>query len=385
MRAVIKAAAGPGCAYVGDRSEPTLLPGQVRIEVAATSVCGTDASIYAHGPAAQALGLQFPVTMGHEVAGTVVEVGPHTPGVALGARVGVETHLACGHCWACRAGEGHNCAAMSLLGVDVDGAFAERVVVPAASCFEVPEEMSLETAALLEPAGSAMHAVLRCSTPLSGASVLVSGAGPVGLVQVEIAEALGARSVVVVEPNPWRRRLATERGAIAVDVDIDPVEVADRRTQQRRGFDVVFECSGAMPALSAALDRVRNEGTLMVVGLAPGDLALPATRTFITRGLTIKGSWGRSIWQTWEQLSALVVAGRVDLDRLITHRLPLSGLSDALDLMQGEAGKVLLLPSLPDPVPAGATEVSLTARGVPHRRPSLRRAAEPAGATHSLT
>ncbi|MEQ6900446.1 alcohol dehydrogenase catalytic domain-containing protein [Nocardioides sp. YIM 152588] len=348
MRAVIKAAEGPGCAFVEDRSEPDLLPGQVRLAVAATSVCGTDASIYAHGPAAQALGLRFPVTMGHEVAGTVVEVGPHTTGPALGARVGVETHLACGHCWACRAGEGHNCADMSLLGVDVDGAFAERVVVPAASCFEVPDEISPETAALLEPAGSAMHAVLRCPQPLAGASVLVSGAGPVGLVLVEIAHAVGAREIVVVEPNPARRRLAVERGATAVDVDADPVAAADRRTRERRGFDVAFECSGVLPALNALVDRVRNEGTLMVVGLAGGDLVLPATRTFITRGLTVKGSWGRSIWRTWEELSALVVAGHVDLDRLVTHRLPLSGLPQALDLMRGDAGKVLLLPSLPD-------------------------------------
>lgn len=348
MRAVIKAEPGPGCTYVTDRPEPDLRPGEVRIEVASTSVCGTDTSIYAHGPAAQALGLSLPITMGHEVGGTVVEVGPHTTGLALGARVGVETHIACGACWPCRAGDGHNCAAIKLLGVDVDGAFAERVVVPASTCYEVPDEVSLEAAALLEPAGSAMHAVLRSPVPLAGASVLVSGAGPVGLVLVEIAEALGARSIVVVEPNPTRRRLATERGAVAVEVGDDPLTAADRRTRERRGFDVAFECSGVMPVLESVLGLVRNEGAVMVVGLAPGDLPVPATRTFITRGLTLRGSWGRSIWQTWDELTSLVVAGRVDLDGLVTHRLPLSGLPDALDLMRGDAGKVLLLPSLAD-------------------------------------
>ncbi|MEO9322753.1 alcohol dehydrogenase catalytic domain-containing protein [Nocardioides sp. C4-1] len=348
MRAVIKAEPGPGCTFVTDRSEPALRPGEVRVEVAATSVCGTDASLYAHGPAAQALGLVLPITMGHEIGGTVVEVGPHTTGVPLGARVGVETHLACGHCWPCRHGDGHNCAELSLLGVDRDGAFAERVVVPAASCYQVPDEVSLESAALLEPAGSAMHAVLRSPVPLAGSSVLVAGAGPVGLVLVEIAEALGARSVVVSEPNAHRRRLAAERGAVAVDVGDDPVAAADRRTRERGGFDVAFECSGAMPALEAVLGHVRNEGAVMVVGLAPGDLAVPATRTFITRGLTLRGSWGRSIWRTWDELTSLVVAGRVDLDGLVTHRLPLSGLPDALDLMRGDAGKVLLLPSMAD-------------------------------------
>ncbi|WP_447644711.1 zinc-dependent alcohol dehydrogenase [Nocardioides zeae] len=359
MRAVIKAVDGPGCAFVGDRPEAELSPGQVRVEVAATSVCGTDASIHAHGPAARALGLRLPVTMGHEVAGTVVELGPHTDGPAVGTRVGVETHLACGRCWACRDGAGHNCADLSLLGVDVDGAFAERVVVPAAMCFEIPDEMTFTSAALLEPAGSAMHAVLRCAQPLSGASVLVSGAGPVGLVQAEIAVALGARCVVVSEPNPARRRLAAERGAIAVDVDADPIEVADADTRRRGGFDVAFECSGVLPALTAVVDRVRNEGTVMIVGLAPGELPVPVTRTFITRGLTLRGSWGRSIWRTWEELSSLVVAGHVDLDRLVTHRLPLSGLPDALDLMRGDAGKVLLLPSLPDAEVAVTTAQAL--------------------------
>ncbi|MCL8026868.1 zinc-dependent alcohol dehydrogenase [Nocardioides bruguierae] len=366
MRAVIKAVAGPGCSFVHDRPEPDLLPGQVRLAVAATSVCGTDASIHAHGPAARALGLRLPITMGHEVAGTVIEVGPHTAGPALGTRVGVETHLACGRCWACREGSGHNCADLALLGVDVDGAFAERVVVPAASCFEVPEEMSLETAALLEPAGSAMHAVQRCGVPMGGASVLVSGAGPVGLVLVEIALALGARSVVVVEPNAARRRLATARGALALDLDSDPVGEADRRTRERRGFDVAFECSGVLPALEALLDRVRNEGTVMVVGLAGGDLPVPVTRTFITRGLTVRGSWGRAIWSTWEQLSALVGAGHVDLDGLVTHRLPLSDLPAALALMRGDAGKVLLLPSLADSQEPGRTaDAGADLQGVP--------------------
>ncbi|WZH51048.1 MAG: alcohol dehydrogenase catalytic domain-containing protein [Nocardioides alkalitolerans] len=374
MRAVIKAVDGPGCALVNDRPEAELSPGEVRIEVAATSVCGTDASIHAHGPAARALGLRLPVTMGHEVAGTVVEVGPHTDGPAVGTRVGVETHLACGRCWACRDGAGHNCVALSLLGVDVDGAFAERVVVPAAMCFEIPDEMTFASAALLEPAGSAMHAVLRCARPLAGASVLVSGAGPVGLVQAEIAVALGARCVVVSEPNPLRRRLAAERGAVAVDVDADPVEVADARTRHRGGFDVAFECSGVLPALTAVVDHVRNEGTVMIVGLAPGELPVPVTRTFITRGLTLRGSWGRSIWRTWEELSSLVVAGHVDLDRLVTHRLPLSGLPDALDLMRGDAGKVLLLPSLPD-----ADRAVTTAEALAGATTTASGAREPAG------
>ncbi|WP_052336578.1 zinc-dependent alcohol dehydrogenase [Nocardioides alkalitolerans] len=358
MRAVIKADDGVGCTFVTDRAEPRLRPGQVRLEVGAASVCGTDAEIYRATPAARELGLVFPVTMGHEVAGTVVEVGPHTAGPSVGTRVAVETHLSCGDCFFCRTGAGHNCRTMSLLGIDVDGAFADRVVVPATSCFAVPDGMDLETAALLEPAGSAMHAVIRAAAPVAGASVLITGAGPVGLVLAQVVAALGARQVVVVEPNGRRRDLVTARGAEAIGTDVHPLDVGDRAVGVRGGFDLGFECSGASAGLGSLVGAVRNEATVVSVGLVNGDFPLAVTRTLITRGLTLRGSFGRSLWTTWDQLSSLVGTGRVDLDSLVTHRLPLSGLPIALDLMRDEAGKVLLLPSLSDvreaPVAAGA-------------------------------
>ncbi|MBF4160744.1 zinc-dependent alcohol dehydrogenase [Nocardioides acrostichi] len=348
MRAVVKADERVGCTFVTDRPEPTLGPGQVRIGVGATSVCGTDAEIYHSTTAALELGLTYPVTMGHEVAGTIVEVGPDTHGLREGMRVAVETHLGCGECFYCRTAAGHNCQAMRLLGIDVDGAFAERVVVPARSCFVLPDEIGLEAAALLEPAGSAMHAVLRCGVPLAGASVLISGAGPVGLVLAQIASAHNARQVVVIEPNGVRRARAEQlgRGVVGLDVQVDPLEWGDLVTANRHGFDVAFECSGALPALTTLVRCVRNEGTVMAVGLVNGEFPLAVTRTLITRGLTLRGSFGRSLWATWDRLSGLVLSGTVDLQQLITHRLPLHELPAALDLMQGDAGKVVLLPSL---------------------------------------
>lgn len=348
MRAVIKPGPEPGCKFVADRSEPDLAPGEVRLQVAAASVCGSDAAFFARGDAGGDLGMTFPRTMGHEVGGTVVEVGPHTDGLHVGTRVAMETHLHCGECWFCRSGNGHNCTRMGLLGVTVDGAFAERVVVPARSCFVLPEEIDTKTAALLESAGSAMHGVLRAGTDLAGASVLVSGAGPVGLVAAQIADALGARRVVVVEPNEHRRLLAERLGAQALPPEADPIAVADRTTRMRGGFDLALECSGALPALRAAVSAVRREATVVSVGLVKSELAVDVTETLITRGLTLRGSWGRSIWETWDRLAALVVAGKIDLESLITHRLPISQLPYALELMRGEAGKVLLDPSLPD-------------------------------------
>jgi threonine 3-dehydrogenase len=358
MRAVIKAGPEPGCQFVIDRTEPDLRPGEVRVEVAAASVCGTDAALYASGGAGGDLAMSFPRTMGHEVGGTVVEVGPHTAGPHVGTRVAVETHLHCGECWFCRSGQGHNCAAMGLLGVTVDGAFAERLVVPARSCFPLPDEIDTATAALLESAGSAMHGVLRSGLDLAGSSVLVSGAGPVGLVAAQLARALGARQVVVVEPNEHRRRLATDLGAQAIGPEVDPVEISDRLTRSRGGFDLALECSGAMPALRSAMTAVRREATIVAIGLTKGELPVSVTESLITRGLTLRGSWGRSIWETWDRLAALVVAGSVDLDALVTHRLPISGLPEALELMRGEAGKVLLVPSMADPPTTGALGTS---------------------------
>ena len=348
MRAVVKLRPERGCDLVTDREEPALRPGEVRVQVAAASVCGTDAAFFESGNAGGDLGMTLPRTMGHEVSGTVVEIGPHTTGLPLGARVALETHLHCGHCFFCRSGNAHNCSNMGILGVTVDGAFAERVVVPARSCFRVPDEIDLHTAAILESAGSAMHAVLRSDVTMLGASVLVSGAGPVGLVAGQIALAAGARSVLLVEPNPHRRDLAARLGLAAIDVGVDAVASADPATRTRGGFDLALECSGAMAALVAALVAVRREATVVAVGLVRGQMSLPVSETLITRGVTLRGSWGRSIWETWDSLTALVVAGSVDIEALVTHRLPLGGLPQALDLMHGEAGKVLLDPALPE-------------------------------------
>jgi threonine 3-dehydrogenase len=292
--------------------------------------------------------------MGHEVGGTVIEVGPRTEGLTVGAPVAIETHLHCGDCFFCRVGHGHNCARMGILGVTVDGAFAERLVVPARSCFVLPKEIDLQVAALLEPAGSAMHGVLRSGVDLAGASVLVSGAGPVGLVAAQIADALGARHVVVAEPDEYRRGIAERLGAQSIGIDVDPIEVADPTTRSRGGFDLALECSGARTAFMGALSAVRREATVVAVGLIKAEVAIDLTETLITRGVTLRGSWGRSIWETWELLSSLVIGGNVDLDALVTHRLPLSKFPEALELMRGEAGKVLLDPNLPDSGPDDA-------------------------------
>ncbi|MEV5647379.1 alcohol dehydrogenase catalytic domain-containing protein [Nocardia sp. NPDC052254] len=350
MRAVLKTEPAPGFDLVTDHREAGLAAGEVRVEVGAVSVCGTDRETYEFGPAVRDLGLRLPVVTGHECAGTVIEVAPDVATLRIGDRVAVETHVACGRCFQCDRGNAHNCLHMDLLGLTIDGAFAERVVLPASTCFRIPDELTLEAAALLEPAGSAMHALQRSGLDLAGAHVLVSGAGPIGLAALQIARAKGAR-VLVVEPNPHRAAMATGLGGTLVPAGEGLDERVRELTGPAEGVDLVLECSGALPALAAALEAARREGTVVTVGLTNRPLELSATRHLISRGLTLKGSFGRRIWESWTELAGLVASGSVDLSRLVSHRMELERVEEAIGLLTGSACKVVLYPQ---GVPAGA-------------------------------
>ncbi|NIL78463.1 MULTISPECIES: zinc-binding dehydrogenase [Nocardiaceae] len=343
VRAVLKTEPKPGFDLVNDLPDRPLGPDQVRIDVGAVSVCGTDRETYEYGPAVRDLGLRLPVVTGHECAGVVVEIGRDVSALHVGDRVAVETHVACLDCYQCRRGNAHNCLRMDLLGLTIDGAFAERLVVPASTCFRLPDELSLEAAALLEPAGSAMHAVQRSGLDLSGAHVLVSGAGPIGLAALQIALARGA-NVLVVEPNPHRAAMAAELGGTVVPAGDGLIDRIRDLTGPAEGVDLVLECSGALPALEAGLDAARREGTVVSVGLTARPVELSATRHLISRGLTLKGSFGRRIWDSWTELSALVASGRVDLSRLVSHRMELEDVESAIELLTGDACKVVLYP-----------------------------------------
>lgn len=357
MRAVVKTRPGRGAELRRDVAERDLRAGEVRLQVKAASVCGTDVAVFEDSSSAAELDRTLPLTMGHECSAVVVEVCGDTGELAVGDRVAVETHIACHDCFQCRTGRAHNCLRMSLLGIQVDGCFAERVVVPASTCFPLPESMSFETAALLEPAGSAMHAVQRSGADLAGSNVMISGAGPIGLVLVQVARASGAHHVLVVEPNEHRRALARQQGAAALAPDDDVVGVAHSLSAHRQGFDVAFECSGAAPALASLLDGVRREATVVSVGLPHRPVEMDVTRYLVKKGLTLRGSFGRQLWQSWETLVALVGAGLVDLDGLVSHRLPLDRFEEAFALVGGDSCKVVLDPTMPEDGPAEAAQV----------------------------
>lgn len=346
MRAISKTGPAPGFTETRDHPDVDLRTGDVRIAVEAASVCGSDRAFVEFNEAAKGFDLSFPVVLGHEVAGSVVEVGAEVTSLKVGDRVALESHLACKECGYCRTGQGHTCDSMRLLGVHVDGGFAERTVVPASTCFRLPESVGAGEGALFESAGVAVHAYLRSRHRLTAESVLVAGAGPIGLVLVQLAMAMGAKQVTVVEPNPFRAEVAAKLGASVVQPSPDVADECRSLTAGRGGYDVAFDCSGANGALGTALAVLRREGTAVSVGLPRAPVELDTADLLIRRGLTLTGSYGRSLWTTWELLATLVSTGRLDLTGLITHRLPLEDFGRAIDLLDGDSTKVLLLPQL---------------------------------------
>ncbi|OZM76924.1 zinc-binding dehydrogenase [Pseudonocardia sp. MH-G8] len=347
MRAVVKRLPGRGADYVRDLPDPKADEGRVVVQVAAASLCGTDREVYEWTPSAQAFHLDLPVVLGHEGAGTVVEVGSGVTGLAVGDHVALESHLACGRCYPCRTGDAHTCERTGIIGMHIDGVFAEYMAAPQAICVRLPDAVPLQTGALLESAGVAVHAVQRSGYAVAGSSVLVSGAGPVGLVVAHLARLMGAAHVVVVEPNAFRRRHAERLDVLALPPGAEVVERCRELAGRRGGFDVAFECSGAPGTLPVLFEAVRREATVVTVGHPSGPAEIDIAASINKKGITLRGIFGRRLWETWEQTLLLLDSGRLDLDWLITHRLSLSRIDEGIELLTGEACKVLLQPDLP--------------------------------------
>lgn len=348
MRAVVKQHPERGADYVTDWREADCEADEVRLDIAAASICGTDRELYDYGPAAQAFNLNFPVVIGHECAGTVIETGHNVRGLSVGDRVALESHIPCWQCFACRTGSPHNCQQLRILGMHIDGTFAERTVVPQSICFAIPEAMALEDAALLEPVGVGMHAIQRAGVSMGGAHVIVSGCGPVGLVIVHLAIALGAAQVVAIEPNAFRAGLAEQAGATVVAPGEPAVAHCRRQAGARGGFDVAFEASGAGAALPTLLEALRREARLVTIGHPGEPNAVDIAAHINKKGIVLAGVFGRRLWDTWETLVALIENGRFDPNPLITHRLPLNRFEHALDLLNQKACKIVLRPDLED-------------------------------------
>jgi threonine 3-dehydrogenase len=346
VRAVLKTSPEQGVEYTTSHPDPEPGPGEVVLEVAAASVCGTDRELFEWGAGAEAFGLELPVVLGHELAGTVIAAGSGVQRLCEGDRVALESHVPCGHCFPCRTGDAHNCANLRILGMHLDGGFAQRMAAPVGVCFPLPDSVPLEIGALLEPAGVAMHAVQRCGMAVAGGVVLINGCGPVGLVIAELAALMGAAHVVAVEPNVYRRGLAERTGALALDPSDAVAERCRELSGSRQGADVAFEVSAAAGVYPSLFDAVRREGIVVAIGHPDDPTPVDIAAHISKKGITLRGIFGRRLWDTWEQMLLLVASGRLDLEALVTHRLPLTDFPRAIELLHGDSCKVLLDPEL---------------------------------------
>ena len=360
MLALRKPTAAPGL-VLEEVPVPQPDPHEVLVRVEAASVCGTDLHIFNWDAWAQAR-IKPPLTLGHEFAGTVVEIGSGVATVRVGDYVSAESHITCGHCFHCRTGRAHMCEQTQILGVDRDGAFAEYVVVPETVVWQNDRaKLPPEIATLQEPFGNAVFAT--STQDLPGHTVAVLGCGPVGLFTIAICRASGAGRVLASDHLPYRLELARSLGAEVVDVD----SVTDaagwfRDRNEGEGLDVVFEMSGAAPAVRDAFAIVRNGGSVVLFGIPSGPIELDIAESLIFKNIRVTAVNGREVFATWYRTRWLLEHGVVDLRPLITHRYALRDHEQAFrELAAGEACKIILEPAV---VPT-ASAVGLETVSVP--------------------
>ena len=338
MKALYKDAAAAGLRLV-DRPEPTPGPGDVKIRVLRTGICGTDLHIESWDAWA-AGAVNAPLIPGHEFSGRVVEIGEDVTTIRVGELVSGEGHIVCGHCRNCRAGRRHLCINTSSVGVNRDGAFAEFVVIPASNVWQHPEGIDPDLAAIFDPLGNAVHTTL--SFPLVGEDVLITGAGPIGLMAAKVARHIGARFIVITDVNEARLELARRMVVdLAVNVAKDRVASAQRALGMTEGFDIGLEMSGHPTALPEMLENLTHGGRVAMLGLPSAPIGIDWAKV-VSHMITIKGIYGREMFETWYAMNAMVQTG-LDVSAVITDRFPASDWEQAFAVARGgDSGKVVI-------------------------------------------
>jgi threonine 3-dehydrogenase len=324
-------------------SVPSIGPADVLVRVRAASICGTDLHIYGWDRWSQGR-IKPPVTLGHEFCGVVEHVGDEVTAVKPGDFVSAEMHVNCGHCLQCRVGEAHVCQNLKIIGIDQDGAFAEFVKIPSSNIIKLDPSIPEHYGAILDPLGNAVHTVL--AGPIAGSTVLVTGCGPIGLMSIAVAKACGSSTVFATETNPQRRAMAKTMGA---DVVIDPSSedsVARIKSEtSSTGVDVLLEMSGNPTAIQQGFQALRAGGRASLLGIPTESVPLDLVNDVIFKGATVQGIYGRRMYGTWVQMTALLKAGRLNLEPLFGERAPMEKFEGAFSMLQGGlAGKILLYP-----------------------------------------
>jgi threonine 3-dehydrogenase len=338
VKALVKSRAEAGL-WLEDVPEPEIGINDVLIRVSRTGICGTDVHIHRWDAWAQRT-IPVPLVIGHEFVGEVVEVGSNVSDFRAGDRVSGEGHVVCGRCRNCMAGRRHLCAHSIGLGVQRSGAFAELVSLPMTNVWHHWPGVDDEVAAIFDPLGNAVHTAL--SFPVLGEDVLVTGAGPIGCMSVAVARHAGARHVVVTDLNASRLELARRMGAtLAVDPRERDLSDVQRELGMREGFDVMFEMSGSPDALRSGVAQMAHGGRIAVLGIPTAPVELDFD-PLIFNMLTLKGVYGREMYETWYQMSVMIDAG-LDVSPVITHRFGLPDFEEAFAVAaSGDSGKVLL-------------------------------------------
>jgi threonine 3-dehydrogenase len=340
MNALRKMRPGPGL-EMREIPIPAGKSNEVLIKVHKRAICGTDLHIYKWDEWSQNR-LRPPLTTGHEFYGEIVEAGADVRHYKVGDLVTAEMHVVCNQCFQCRTGNAHLCESVVILGVDGDGCFADYLAVPESNLWRVPAGIDPEFAAIYDPFGNAVHTVM--AGPTVGKSFLILGGGPIGIAAIPVCKAAGASLVLVSEVMPFRQELARRMGADRVmDPAKESVEEIVRSLTGAQGVDVVLEMSGHPEAIAQGFRSIRKNGRYSLLGIPAKPLGIDLARDVIFPGVTVQGINGRRMFETWYQMDALLVSGKVDLRPLITHRFPMERFQEAFEVgLSGNAGKIIL-------------------------------------------
>lgn len=338
MKSLVKAKREPGI-WMEDVPKPECGVNDVLIKIGQTAICGTDIHIYLWDAWAQAT-IPVPMTVGHEFYGEIVEVGREVNGLKPGQRVSGEGHLTCGFCRNCRAGRRHLCRNTEGVGVNRPGCFAEYLAIPATNVMVLPDNITADQASILDPLGNATHCALAFN--VVGEDVLITGAGPIGIMAVAILRHIGARHIVITDVNDHRLALARKMGAShAVNVKHQSLQTVMDELGMVEGFDVGLEMSGNPSAFNEMVNAMNHGGKIALLGIPPKETAIDWNQV-IFKGLVIKGIYGREMFETWYKMIAMLQSG-LDVSPVITHHFPVADYQKAFEIMaSGQSGKIIL-------------------------------------------
>lgn len=338
MKALRKLYAKPGI-WMDEIPMPEFGPNDLLIKIHKTAICGTDIHIYNWDEWAQGA-VPVPLTTGHEFVGEIADMGSEVKGYKIGDRVSGEGHITCGYCRNCRAGRRHLCRNTVGVGVNHPGCFAEYFVLPAFNAFTVPDAIPDEIAAFFDPFGNATHTAL--SFDLVGEDVLITGAGPIGIMAAAIAKHVGAKHIVVTDVNDYRLDLAKQMGATrVVNVQRETLQDVMQELKFTEGFDVGLEMSGNPQAFRSMVDSMIHGGRIALLGILPKETSIDWSQV-IFKGLVLKGIYGREMFETWYKMSSMLRSG-LDLSKVLTHQFAADDFEKGFEMMKsGQTGKVVL-------------------------------------------